>query len=43
MIEDKLHTEVPDPASGGMVGERSNYSEGELKGLLEWLEVRMPV
>jgi len=28
---------------GEMVGERSNCSEGELKGLLERLEVRMPV
>ena len=26
-----------------LVGERSNYGEDELKGLLEWLEVRMPV
>ena len=26
-----------------MVGERSNCSEGKLKNLLEWLEVRMPV
>ena len=29
--------------SAGMVGERSIHSEGEPEGLLESMEVRMPV